>query len=738
MKTLSILSLVLFISLTAQSQGVGINQQSLPADASAMLDISSTSKGLLIPRMRTIERTAIGSPAESLLVFDTDTKSFWYFNQSWKEIVNAGGGGGFTLPYIGSYADPDKVFSITNPSAANSGVAIHGKRSSAGSGLVFNMTMGVWGDNSTGAGVVGSSDTYFGVAGFSNTGTGVSAISLEGTALAAISTTGMAITGISQTNFGISGTSNGADKPGVLGVNTGSVSNGYGVIGMIENPTNGAAVWGKNSSIGGNAGLFTNTNAANIDPSLKVSTISNGPAGYFTTSGSGASGYFTTTGTGHAGYFTGTNPANNYPVVFVNNNTSSGTGLSVLQGPTTTTHGVYVNGQGSGTSIFSMTEMGRAGFFGIINAGNDKSALDVSTVGMGNAATFTKNNTGGSISDDMKPAVFIDNNSKGAALKIVSPHSPSNNSGIDVSYGGDAFGINVLSSKKGAIHARANNLYPSIYAENFNGGAAIKALANGFDTAAIYGETSGSFGTGVLGITTSSLGVGVRGISSFDLYGAVQGENSGSGGGVVGVSTGSFGYGVIGESNGQGIAGRFVSNSPTAGTNTLWVLDYSLGESFRVQSNNENNASSTLRVVQEGTGNLARFDNTNGERVSISNAGNIKTQGTVTVKNNKGIVRNSSSTQMRVETFTAATSAPGGLDLGANQFVQIPATFSTAFSSAPVVYVGHVSGGSGDVTWLIATVTNVTTTGCTLSLRNLSSQTITFNGTWHLVAMGAE
>ncbi|MEL6971399.1 MAG: hypothetical protein AAFZ63_25495 [Bacteroidota bacterium] len=56
-------------------------------DSSAILDISSTEKGVLIPRMTTIERDAIVEPADALLVYDTDQGSFWYYeNNRWNEI----------------------------------------------------------------------------------------------------------------------------------------------------------------------------------------------------------------------------------------------------------------------------------------------------------------------------------------------------------------------------------------------------------------------------------------------------------------------------------------------------------------------------------------------------------------------------------------------------------------------------------------------------------------------------
>lgn len=84
-----LLLLCLLFSLQVNAQ-VGIN--TLSPDASSMLDIQSTTKGVLIPRMLGSERTAIASPANGLLVFDTTSKSFWYYNgtattPAWKELV---------------------------------------------------------------------------------------------------------------------------------------------------------------------------------------------------------------------------------------------------------------------------------------------------------------------------------------------------------------------------------------------------------------------------------------------------------------------------------------------------------------------------------------------------------------------------------------------------------------------------------------------------------------------------
>ena len=79
-----IFTLILAISnlnfLNAQS--VAINTDGTIAHSSAILDIKSITKGMLAPRMSSVQRTAIATPAAGLLVYDTDTNSFlrlcWY------------------------------------------------------------------------------------------------------------------------------------------------------------------------------------------------------------------------------------------------------------------------------------------------------------------------------------------------------------------------------------------------------------------------------------------------------------------------------------------------------------------------------------------------------------------------------------------------------------------------------------------------------------------------------------
>jgi hypothetical protein len=72
--------------------GVAINTTNALPNSSALLDMTSTGKGILIPRMLSAERTAIVAPATGLLVFDNTTNSFWFYNSSaWTELSTSGG-----------------------------------------------------------------------------------------------------------------------------------------------------------------------------------------------------------------------------------------------------------------------------------------------------------------------------------------------------------------------------------------------------------------------------------------------------------------------------------------------------------------------------------------------------------------------------------------------------------------------------------------------------------------------
>ncbi len=85
-----ILFLLFFILPMADSfaQNIGIGTKS--PDASAMLDVTSTSKGMLIPRMTTAQRNAILLPVNGLIVYDSTSNSIWFRNtNSWVQLPSS-------------------------------------------------------------------------------------------------------------------------------------------------------------------------------------------------------------------------------------------------------------------------------------------------------------------------------------------------------------------------------------------------------------------------------------------------------------------------------------------------------------------------------------------------------------------------------------------------------------------------------------------------------------------------
>ncbi len=82
-KVILLSALMVPILLNAQNIGVGTNTP----HSSALLDISSTSKGVLVPRLTTLQRENITDPSNGLLVYDTEKISFWYYGDgAWNEI----------------------------------------------------------------------------------------------------------------------------------------------------------------------------------------------------------------------------------------------------------------------------------------------------------------------------------------------------------------------------------------------------------------------------------------------------------------------------------------------------------------------------------------------------------------------------------------------------------------------------------------------------------------------------
>jgi len=70
---------------------VAINTNGAEPNSSAMLEITSTSKGLLIPRMTESDKGNISPTATGLLIYQTDgTTGFYYYTGSTWTLLKAG------------------------------------------------------------------------------------------------------------------------------------------------------------------------------------------------------------------------------------------------------------------------------------------------------------------------------------------------------------------------------------------------------------------------------------------------------------------------------------------------------------------------------------------------------------------------------------------------------------------------------------------------------------------------
>lgn len=88
--------LILIASGSLASQNIGINEDGSNPDPSAILDIKAIDKGFLVPRLSSLQKDNILTPAEGLMVYQTDgTKGFYYYDGSyWTLLLSQHG------PYI--------------------------------------------------------------------------------------------------------------------------------------------------------------------------------------------------------------------------------------------------------------------------------------------------------------------------------------------------------------------------------------------------------------------------------------------------------------------------------------------------------------------------------------------------------------------------------------------------------------------------------------------------------------
>ncbi|MEP6676596.1 MAG: hypothetical protein ABJA78_15650 [Ferruginibacter sp.] len=209
-----------------QAQNVGINTDNSTPDPSAIVDIKSSVKGLLLPRLTATERDAISSPATGLMIFQKDALSGLYVNSGTPAVPV------WTIVGPAISGTPNYLIKF---STANSG----------GNSLIY--------DNGTNIGigttipgyplqVVAANTTYSSY--FVNTNAAGTALFAQNTAASG-----------SSTGTGIIGTSSQSGGAGLKGLN--SNGTGTGIMGAGNNTSPVTLVTGSGGSfIGSATGIF--------------------------------------------------------------------------------------------------------------------------------------------------------------------------------------------------------------------------------------------------------------------------------------------------------------------------------------------------------------------------------------------------------------------------------------------------------------------------------------------------
>jgi hypothetical protein len=135
-----LLFLLISINVFAQT-GIGTTTP----DASAKLDVSSTNKGFLPPRVTLtgyMDNTTIPNPATGLLIYNTGTNvglaaGYYFWNGSaWATIATAGGSGSFAATYLRGSKTASQVMAVSDV------VSFSQIDNSAGQSISLNTTNG--------------------------------------------------------------------------------------------------------------------------------------------------------------------------------------------------------------------------------------------------------------------------------------------------------------------------------------------------------------------------------------------------------------------------------------------------------------------------------------------------------------------------------------------------------------------------------------------------------------------
>lgn len=611
-KNLCLSIAVMLLAQTCLLAQVAINTDATTPNASAMLDIKSNSRGLLVPRLTSAQRTAIATPADGLWAYDTDTKSFWYFKGGigWQEIASAGAG--LNLPYTGTAASNGQLFTLTNTST---GGAILARASTGGSG-VWGTTgyiggAGILGDNNAGGeavtgrttsvsptatgAVVGRNDgPGYGVYGFVATdasGAGIGVLGRVGI------NSGKGVAGHFEN---LNGSSNSTTLEAVTnGIGSGLTvanTNPSNVANIVQVATTGPGVIADHSV--GNAGNFymNNTNGVGAGVRGEVNSIfgNNGTAGvYGVASGTG----------GYGGYFEHSN--------------SSGFGnvLAVINAGQGTTAQFNVSNNTNSQPIISASHAGTGSVVVLSNSNTATTANLLNATGVGpgviadhstgNVANFFMNNNNG-VGAGVRGEVnsIFGNNGTAGVYGVASGTG---------GYGGYFEHSNTTGFGNAMSVVNAGQGTTSVFStfNTSNSQPVISATTNGTGSVVTLSNTNTATTANLLNVTGTGPGV-ISNHATGNAGNFFMNNTSGVGAGVRGEVNSIFGNngtaGVYGVASGTGgYAGYFERSNTSGFGNALYVTSVGQGTVMIV---NNSGSSGDLAVFRLNGSNVARISRT--------------------------------------------------------------------------------------------------------------------------------
>jgi len=648
MKNLLLKSIAIFGLITIFSIPTSLNAQdnvgigTTTPDASAILEMLSANKGLLVPRMNTVGMLAIATPANSLLIYNTDSMCYFFYRvptTSWISLCTAAGGGsGATGPTGPTGAGTTGATGATGIAGTTGAVGVTGPTGTGATGATG--PTGIVGPTGFGAGTPGATGSTgptgitgtTGVAGVTgSTGitgatgvagaTGSTGITGATGVAGATGATGVAgATGVTGAT-GVIGATGVAGATGATGPNWTITSNNFNANGTQNivttipstiTSTNGAWLTTGNSTlVAGTNYIGTNDNVDFIVKTRgttagfeRMRVLGSAATGNIivnnTASVSPTTDVFSAYGFGYAGAIN-TTATLTYPINGYSAGTAAGiygentaTGQGVLGASVSTGIGVWGDNNAGGTGVVGTNNATGVGVFGFVSAPATavSDAVIGQTGGLGSAGTFQITNAANAsnahwaITNGTGRASEIQiNNAASAAIALGSFHTGLGRAGNFQTSNVANTAPTLFASTAG--NARAANFQGSLTTSTtqivFADQLANTAAAT--NAAAVWGQTAGVTAGVFLATLANNAAVGVNAQATG--VGAVNSI------GVVGMSAGTaaaFPIGVFGQAVTPGDA-VFANGDMTATGFKPFTIDHPLDpqhkmlKHFSIESN---------------------------------------------------------------------------------------------------------------------------------------------------------